>query len=195
VDTLASARFETGLYLRHVLFGLLLHPGGNVPEPNVTPAEPKPIDSWTDDDAQMLIEEGRRQADMWARMLDNLRGRAQFSFTTALALLVGIFAFLRKPHLGPASAVCWTFAVVLTVLSLLGSASVMVSRAEFSMIDATLLTHQTPPLKKTVAAAYARLVRVGGNAFSIRLTIYRDAVWCLLIGAAFYAIAWLTVSL
>jgi hypothetical protein len=48
-------------------------------------AEPGDMSKWEDDDLNLLIDEGRRQLDRQGSDLEQIRGRAQFLFTTTLA--------------------------------------------------------------------------------------------------------------
>lgn len=184
---------EVGTFAVHV--GALLIPGVRVPDFPAHGNEPGDVSAWKDADAEVLIEEGRRQLDQQVAQLDGIRGRAQFSFTTALALLLVVLATAKLPGLdGLAEFLLWCIALAMTGLAVLGSASVMVSSSDLGSIDAALVSQMKPPVKSDLAGAYSRTVRIGANSVATRLTVYRDAVWCLLVGAVFYAVTWLTIT-
>ena len=87
--------------------------------------------------------------------------------------------------------VLWFAGALMVLLGLLGSASSMASRSQFSAIDAARLTYSAPPIKRALAESYSRSVGKGANTVATRLTLYRDAVFCLLAGALLYAASWL----
>ena len=64
-------------------------------------------------------------------------------------------------------------------------------QSEFGTIDAALLTYSGPRPLKPLAEAYAEQVRSGENTIAARITVYRDAVWLVLIGAAAQLVVWL----
>jgi hypothetical protein len=184
-------KHESVVFLLHI--AALLRPGTKVPVFQAHRIEPNDVSAWIDEELNLVIEEGRRQLDQQVLDLDRIRGRAQFMLTTALALSGGLFAS-AKPLVtdGLGTFTLWIGAVTMSTLAVLGAASLMTTRSEFSVIDTALLTHQTPPITGALAAAYSRAVRVGANTVATRLTLYRDGAFCLLIGAALFAGAWLS---
>src|SRR5439155_16172159 len=92
-----------------------------------------------------------------------------------------------------AAVAAWLFLVLsalMILLATLGAASIMVVRAEFGSVHATLLSQSQPPILDSLAAAYARTVRIGGNTIATRLSVLRYSVLCLLVAAALTGIAW-----
>jgi hypothetical protein len=65
-----------------------------------------------------------------------------------------------------------------------------VVRAEFGTIHTTLLTHSQPPVLDSLATAYARTVRVGGNTIATQLSVLRYSALVLLAAALLTAVAW-----
>jgi hypothetical protein len=184
---------EPAVYLAHV--AALLWPGVRVPAFPVHQISAAPINGWSGEDAKLLIDEGRRQLDGQTADLDRIRSRAQFLFTTSLAFLLVVLGTARVPGLdGLPTFLAWLTAVVLTLLGLLGSASVLVSRSDLGGVDAASLTHSDPPVLAALAGSYGEVVRVGADTVATRLTVYRDAVWCVTVGALAYVGAWLLIT-
>lgn len=190
-----SLRDESRIYAQHVL--CLVLPGRRVPVLEVHPNEPDTIDDWDSDDFKLLIEEGRRQLDRQLRDLERIQNRSQFLFTTALGLLVLAVATAKQvANRGNVIVFCaWILALGLIVLSILGAAALMTVRSDLGMIDTALATSLPRPVDKALAAAHARAVRPGENTVATRLTVYRDAVYLLIVGAAFFAGAWLATTI
>jgi hypothetical protein len=65
-------------------------------------------------------------------------------------------------------------------------------RSTFGMIDAALLSQQERPVLPAVARAYAESVAEGHNTVGTRLTVFRDAVLLVIIGAAVQLGVWLS---
>ena len=119
-----------------------LWPGAKVPSFRVHPDQPGDISGWQNDDCQALIEEGRRQLDAQRDQAEQIRGRAQFLFTTAIGLAAVSFAGKSAVFAAKSDAplAIWSLGLLLTTLGLLGTASVIVARKEFGSIDAAVMT-------------------------------------------------------
>ncbi|MGI5271023.1 hypothetical protein ACQEUU_17845 [Nonomuraea sp. CA-218870] len=181
---------EAAVFLQYVLG---LWPGRRVPVFGVHSVEPGDTSNWPEVDLIVLVEEGRRQLDRQQSDLEYIRGRAQFLFTTALGLLVVIFASAASiiAALSIWAFIAWFLGVFSTTLGLLGAAAVTVARKEVGMIDSTRLSRQQPPIHQVLAAAYARTVRIGENTVATHVTVLRDAVLLVIVGAVAHAAAWL----
>jgi hypothetical protein len=83
--------------------------------------------------------------------------------------------------------VLWNLGLILIVLGLLGAAALMSVRSTFGMVDAALLSQEAPPVLRLVARAHAEFVAEGENTVEIRLTVFRDAVMLVVVGAALQA--------
>src|SRR5579859_3712330 len=79
---------EQWVYLAHV-FGLI-RPGASVPNFNAHPAQPQSLAGWTNDELQLMIDEGRRQSDRQQADLEQIRSRAQWLFTVGAPVVVAI---------------------------------------------------------------------------------------------------------
>jgi hypothetical protein len=187
-------RIEIPAYLRHIL--ALVSPGRAAPQFDAHNVSPAPIDSWSDEEKKLLIEEGRRQLDRQVTDFNQVQTRAQIVLTTGIALAAAWTATLsgllggsaREPGAG------WLFLTVsgpMIALTILGAASIIVVRAEFGTIHTTLLTRSQPPVLDSLAAAYARTVRVGGNTIATRLSVLRFSVLFLLVAVLLTGVAWL----
>ncbi|MGO8869901.1 MAG: hypothetical protein ACLQPH_00600 [Acidimicrobiales bacterium] len=161
------------------------------------PGEPGDNSGWGTEDCQALIEEGRRQLDAQLVQADQIRSRAQFLFTTAIGLAAVSFAgkstvFAAKNDVPLA---IWSLGLLLTTLGLLGTASVIVARKDFGSIDTALMTSSyEPPVPPKLAAGYSRQVGTGANTVATLLTVYRDAVLLVMLGAIFWGAAWLVAT-
>ena len=183
------------MYLVH-LRGLW--PGVSVPAFAVHPGAPNGIDEWGVDDCQVLVDEGRRQLDAQREQIDQIRTRSQFLFTTSLGLAAVSFAgrstvFRAKSDLPLA---IWSLGLLLTALGLLGSASVIAARKQLGSIDTAVMTRTyKPPVLPKLAAGYSRQVSTGANTAATLVTVYRDAVVLVLLGAICWGGAWLWATI
>jgi hypothetical protein len=73
---------------------------------------------------------------------------------------------------------------------LLGAVAVVVANKEVGIIDTARLSRQHNPILPELAAAYARVVRKGENTIATQITVYRDAVLLVLVGATLSGMAW-----
>jgi cytochrome c oxidase subunit IV len=187
---LARAMQEVVVYLAHV--AALFRPGVRVQPFRIHPGRVGSLQGWGDGDFRLLVEEGRRQLDRQRIDLDRIQTRSQLLFTTAgvlIALLVSESGVVHR-H-GLAVFVLWSLGLVLIVLGLLGAAALTAARGTFGMVDAALLSQEAPPVLRSVARAHAELVAEGENTVGTRLTVFRDAVMLVVVGAAFQAGVWL----
>jgi hypothetical protein len=187
-----NARLEIAMYLRHVR-GLLI-PGIEVAVVQTDTLEPESLDDWNDDALQVIIDEGRRQIDRQSERFDRVRSGAQFLFTTALALLVVLGAAAHRilHQEGVVLRVAWVLGLAAVAGGALGAAAILTVKAEFGSIHTALLSRSGPDPIRDLAVAYTQQVRAGENTVNARLTVYRDAVWLVLIGALVQLIVWIT---
>jgi hypothetical protein len=168
-----------------------------MPAVDVYQAEPGDMEDWDEREIELVVQEGRRQLDRQRNDLEGVRNRSQFLFTTCIGLLAitlagyGIVLSTGGPSLLPWLFVILVLSFTSIVAGLLGAASVIVARKEMGGIDTALLSQQEPPVQHTLARSYARTVRHGENTIATQITVYRDAVLLVLIGAICYGVAWL----
>jgi hypothetical protein len=181
---------ESVVYLQHVL--ALFRPNRPVPSFDAYRQTPGDLKDWSDADFKVLIDEGRRQLDRQRQDLERLQGRSQFLFTTSLALLVVTMALLTGvlKEDNEFLTATWVLGTLMIGVSMFGAAALFVARAELAAIDAANLSWQEPPIAKTLAEAYSRMMVTGENTLATRLTVYRQAVLLLLLGAAIHVVVW-----
>jgi hypothetical protein len=161
----------------------LLMPGSQLPVLPADQSAPTQLADWSPQELALMIEEGRRQLDRQQDDLRDLRGRAQWLFTVAVAGLAALGAGLASRHTGTATTVLWLIGLIVLTSGVAGAASVMVSRADLSTIHTAVLSAAKRPVASTLAADYAGMMTTGENTVATRLTVFRQAaVYCLLGG-------------
>jgi hypothetical protein len=161
----------------------LLAPGRELPVLPADQLKPKDVSQWTPEELGLLIEEGRRQSDRQQADLRDIRGRAQWLFTVAVAVLGALGVGLASGHPTMLEFVLWLTGLALLVYGMGGAASVMVSRADFSTIHTAVLSAAQQPIDRALAEAYTRMMAEGENTVATRLTVFRQVVvFCLLGG-------------
>lgn len=168
------------VYMQYVV--ALLLPGHELPLLPADPTKPASIENWSDNDLAMMIEEGRRQSDRQLADLRDIRGRAQWLFTVAVAALAALAAGLGARHPGTWVSLVWLLGLIVLTYGIAGAASVMISRADFSLIHTAVLSAVKQPVNLSLAQAYSRMMPTGENTVATRLTVFRQAVVFCLIG-------------
>jgi hypothetical protein len=184
---------EAVVYLLHV--GALFRPGASVRSFAVQSDKVGPLEGWDDADLKLLIEEGRRQFDRQRADLDRIQTRSQWLFTAAGALLALLISEVDIIAIhGAIVFIVWYLGLVLVTLGLLGAAAVMSVRSTFGRVDAAHLSQQLPPVLQVVAREYAERAADGENTVATRLTVFRDAVLVIVVGAALQVGVWLATQ-
>lgn len=165
-----------GIYFGHVI-GLVM-PGEEIPVFRAHQITPEPLDTWSPDDLERMLDEGHRQLSD----LEQIRGRAQWLLTTGAAITaaIGTALFATRPS-GP-SLLLWLPALGFLVYGVAGAAAVMTVRADFRMIDSAVLSRSKPPILQALATSYSRMLATGENTVATRLTVFRQAVVFVLAG-------------
>lgn len=150
--------------------------------------EPGDLADWDDENLKLLIEEGRRQFDRQARLLDGIRVRSQWLFTTGLAVIAVLVGRAAPLQLRPPTLVDTLvfLGLICTVYAVLGSAALLVVAARFGVIDVGDLSREAGKgsMQAHLARQYASAVRPGETTLRTRLTLFfESAVW-LMVGAA-----------
>jgi hypothetical protein len=168
------------IYFVHVVG--LISPGREMPVFEAHQITPEPIDRWTEDDLERMVDEGHRQLDRQLSDLERIRGRAQWLFTVSAALTTALgSAFVAKrPH--DWLLVLWLAGLVVLAYGLAGAAAVMTVRADFRAIDTAKLSQEQPPMLRYLAGAYSRMLATGENTVATRLTVFRQAVVFVIVG-------------
>lgn len=181
-------RGEARMYFAH-LKGVW--PGCKVPSFRQYPDSGSTPKAWTDDDYRLLIEEGRRQLDAQREQFEQVRSRGQFLLTTSIGL--GAVALAGRSRMFSAGFVphaLWAMGFVFAVLGFLGSASVIVARKDIGSIDAAKMVDYKSPVLSEVGKGYSRQVKTGANTAATLVTVYRDAVFLVLLAAIAWGAAW-----
>ena len=144
-----------------------------------------------DDDLRMIIDEGRRQLDRQMADLDRIRSRGVTLVTVGLAELALLARGARTTFAhGTGATVAWTFAALLVLFGLGGAAALLTAKAEFGRTDTVKAAGEVPPVLRPLALAYAQQAGYGEETVRTRLTVLRDAVLLLVVGALVYAGLW-----
>lgn len=178
------------IYARHVL--ALFIAGAGAPVHDADHNKSGDQSAWTDEQIDLLIEEGRRQLDRQVEDLERVRLRAQVTLALGLALL-GAAGSLRSTISAAHVVVLWVLwglALAVTGWAILGAAATAVVRADMNMIHATVLSRYTGDVKRQLAHDYANSAPAGESQVAARLTNLRIAVAYLLVGAALTLGAW-----
>lgn len=185
---------EWAVYLRHVL--ALFLPGANPGQFVAHRGTPGDVTPWGPVSVAVLIDEGRRQVDRQRAELDRVQGRAQFTFTVAVTVLVALGT--QAPEIRDARGIVqfgWAAGLGLLLLGMLGAAALMSVRATVGGIDASNLSNENPSTAQTaVAQGYANIVAEGENTVATRITVYRDAVFLTVTGALVHGVFWVTAA-
>ncbi|MFT3832422.1 MAG: hypothetical protein QM711_03755 [Micropruina sp.] len=181
------------MYLAYA-FGLL-RPGTELP----TFGEPTPFDrdlsEHTDDDLDLLIDEGRRQLDRQLHDLDSVRDRAGTLLTLGLAEVALLAASGQPAWSGPWwLASIWAVAAACAFLAAAGAASLLAGRADLGRTDARLAANQDPPIKGPLALGYLSVVAIGEETVRTRLTVLRSAATLAVLAALIYVPVFVAAS-
>lgn len=185
----ANIRLEWSVYFWHVLG--LVRPGRGVPSFTVHRNMTGDLRDWGAADFDLLIEQGRAQIARQRTDLEQTRGRAQFLFTTGLG--VSALAMAALPHVAASllAYAVWGLGLLVTLISMLGAAAIVVVRKDFRDIDTALVSLQNPPVNVAVAKAYAASVSEGENTVATQVTNLRNAVAALLVSLVILGTAWM----
>lgn len=174
--------FRHGQWIYAVHVAALFAPGRKLPLHPADQLKPQSISTWTPAELRLLIEEGRRQSDRQKADLDELRGRAQWLFTVAVAALGALGAGLAHTRPGALASVFWAAALLGLAYGVGGATAIMVARADFRVIHAAVLSGLSPPVERELAEAYAGMMAEGENTVATRITVFRQAVVLCLCG-------------
>jgi hypothetical protein len=181
------------VYLVHVL--ALIWPGAKVPTLGAHEMQAQPLAGWSGAELQLMIDEGRRQADRQLAHLEQIRGRAQWLFTVGVPLVTAVVAVFGAFGAGDSGwwVALWLVSVIAAGYGVVGAAAIMTVRADFDGIDSAVLSSYQPPVLNKLATDYAAMLGAGENTVATRLTVYRQAVVWLIIGGSCALITWSAV--
>ena len=179
-----------------IAFGCAVLLGGAVEPDSVNPNLPSELNSIdTDEDLQLIVDEGRRQLDAQVNRLDRVNSRAQALLTAALVVLAfAASGFRRLERVHDATLVsCWALWVIALAGIVSGTtvaAAVMVVRADFDAIDTTQMSHWKPPLLHALANDYTKAVILGETTVAARITAFRQATRLVCWAAILTSLLW-----
>jgi hypothetical protein len=174
-----------------------LWPGRQVPVFVVHNVPIGDLSNWTDAELTLVLEEGRRQLDRLFDEVEKVRVRSQFLFTSTVALLVVVLAgrHTMSAAKNDISLALWALAIAVVGLGMLGTASIIASRKDLRAIDTAMFTTtEERPLLRELVTAHARSVKDSTNTVYTQITMFRDAVLVVMIGAIIYGIAWIVAT-
>ncbi len=148
------------------------------------------LSSWAPEDLDLIIEQGRIQLARQRQDLENVRGRAQFLFTTTLAILTFAIAGLVPFIVSIGTFMLWALGIGAVLCALVGAAGVIVANKNLGEINTAFLPLQTESLRPVLAGAYANSVSLGETTLSTEITVFRDAVFMLILGTMVLGAGW-----
>lgn len=183
-------RGELSLYFKHILS--LMAPGTTISIPSTYgEIAPGVLDAWSDEDIEVMVEEGRRQLDSLNINFEQVRSRGQHIFTVVLA------------GLGVASAgatvviddlpvfIAWAAGIGFLLVSLLGAAAVFAATAQLGSVDAVLMSNgPVSQVRRILAAAYLRAIMTSADAVRLRFSMLRDSIWFFTVGVIIEVSVW-----
>lgn len=183
------------LYFSHCL--ALFRPGKDPLFPDLSQTRKHgDLSSWKSDELELLIEHGRSQLDGQSTQLRDVQARSQFLLTTALgALLFAVNRLSETLRSETGNLLAWTsilliISAVCLSIGALGLASNIGTKNILGTIDIILLSNVQPPRKLAIARAYVASVIPGENTLATRYAIFWTAIWWVLVGTLFLAVAW-----
>lgn len=185
---------EAHLFLAYAL--ITFRPGASPPRletQGTTSPRPVPGD-WTPEEYKLFIEEARLDVAQQQADKRDIRARAQVILTTAI-LLGGVLvasAGARSP-LCVGGAVLYGVAAVAIGSAALAAGGIISARSDVGTVNVAALTYYgTGELQRTVAEGYASTRHTGAETIAVLVTVLRDCVAALVLGAALLAVAHLT---
>lgn len=185
---------EAHMFLAYAF--ITLKPGAEPPRlPAQATTQPNPVPTdWRADEYKLFIEEAR--IDVAAQQADkrDIRARAQIILTTAIVLGgTLVTSYSSKNDLCAGGKILFGFAGMAISLAVLAAGGIISAKSDIGTVSVTALTHyNTGELQHTVAKGYASTRLTGAETIAVLVTVLRDCVLALILGAALLAIAHLT---
>jgi hypothetical protein len=182
---------ETFLFMAYAL--IVFRPGATPPFfPMGNATQPRPIpDNWTDAEMIAFIEEGRIDAAAQQADKRDIRARAQIILTTAIVLGgTWVKSFSSSEDLCACETVLYVVAGLFIGLTMLAAGGIITARSDVGAVSVSALTHyETGEVLHTVATGYAVTRLVGSQTIAALVTVLRDCVVTLIVGAGLLALA------
>ena len=156
--------------------------------------EAKDLRSWSRPSLVLLLDEARSHLEALNSQFESVRHRSQYLVATSLALsgaIVGLRTHLTR---GPLNHVLWILALVISTLALLLSFTAFASTAQLGSVDPVLFSledgRREDVARRSLARAYVKAIKRTTASYNARYTLYRDAIWLLVVAAIAATIAW-----
>lgn len=181
---------ESRAYLLYCL--ALFRPGIKVPVFEQPPERTPDIAEFSDEQLQVVLEEGRRHLDRQREDLERIQTRSATAATIGLAevalLSNGGATVIRA---GGVWLIPWLMGVICVFLGVAGAVSLLTTRPAVAAphVNDIASDEGRRPLY-TAAYSYVRGVDVGDVTLAARVTILRDVALLLVLGAVLYAAIW-----
>lgn len=177
------------VYGSHVLAILL--PGRSPRVFKLEGTEPAQMTGWLQSDFESIIELGTNQLARQRSDLEAIRGRAQFALTMNIVLFGSGAVFLPSISGSLASFLVWCLGMTGLLLSMLGSAGVLVARKDLGIVDTVNMSHQDADNLSVLAIAVVSSIRQGEVSVATNITVFRDSVAIGLYGFLIACAAWM----
>ena len=182
---------ELRMFLGYAL--IVFWPGAKPPQhPQPEPAgqQRAPAD-WRIEEYQVYVDEARRDMDNQQADKRDIRARAQIVLSTALVLGGAIVAsYSDKSHLGVGWKLAYLLAAILTALTALSAGGIITARSPIGAPRLTaLLSTGSGDVHCRLADEYAASRHYGAATIAVLVTVLRDCLLALILGAVALAIA------
>jgi len=186
---------EIRAYLWYCL--ALFWPGVGVPVFQIPPERDPDIDELTEEQLQVVLDEGRRHLDRQRQDLERVQTRSATAATIGLAEIAllsnGGATVIRA---GGCWVIPWAAGVICVFLGVAGAVSLLTTRPTVAAPHVNeIATYGGRDPLYCAAYAYVRDVDVGDVTLSARVTVLRDVALLLVLGAVLYAAIWPFVQL
>lgn len=181
------------LYLFLAYAFIVLRPGATPPKPtNQNTIAVKPIPGgWSASDYQLFIDESRIDVANQQTDKREIRARAQIVLTTAIVLGgVLVNSYLDRSDLCLCMKLAYGASALCLCLATLAAGGVISARSDIGTVNVTALTHYgAGDILRTVARGYAETRETGSLTIAALVTVLRDCVAALVLGAGILAVA------
>lgn len=182
---------EAHLFLAYAL--LTFRPGASPPaHPDRSDQALKPVpEYWSTEAYTLFIEEARLDAANQQAEKRDIRARAQVMLTTSIVLGGAIVAsYTSKSDLCACGTIVYGLSALATTLAALASGGIISARSDVGAVSVVALPYySTRELHRTVAQGYNSTRLIGHETLAVLVTVLRDCVLALVLGAALLALA------
>jgi len=153
----------------------------------------------SEEELELVIDEGRRQLDAQRARYADVQGRAQALLAVSLVVLGLTSGLVGRLHSidewrGRIEWAMWVLAVALDLLGVLLAAATISVRANFETTDTLQATNMKRPLLRSLADDYAASVRAGENTVADRVNAFQVATRYTVWGAVTTALIFVTTN-